>query len=186
MKWLLGSNLSQHKLCWLWMNDPLWHPWMGLWFCVWQRTYDQHSRVLPPLQPGSRLAIPSRTDTDWFLLGTIFELCHHRTYVVQSGKGSVLIQNRRFSKPVHWLLFFNAPDVNETHTPGPKGLDLTRLLPGRMVTDQIEPCITCRLRPIDVSRSENTPASASLPTSIWKLKSPDKISDSGNKIIDSR
>ena len=97
MKWLLGSNLSQHKLCWLWMNDPLWHPWMGLWFCVWQRTYDQHSRVLPPLQPGSRLAIPSRTDTDWFLLGTIFELCHHRTYVVQTGKGSVLIQNRRFS-----------------------------------------------------------------------------------------
>ena len=84
------------------------------------------------------------------------------------------------------LLFFHAPDVNETHTPGPKGLDLTRLLPGRMVTDQIEPCITCRLRPIDVSRSENTPASASLPTSIRKLKSPDKIRDSGDKIIDSR
>lgn len=29
-----------------------------------KRTYDQHSKVLPPLQPGSHVAIPSRTDTD--------------------------------------------------------------------------------------------------------------------------
>ena len=39
---------------------------------------------------------------------------------------------------------------------------------------------------IDVNRSENIRASASLATSIWKLKSPDKINESGDKTIDSR
>ena len=46
---------------------------------------------------------------DWSLLGTILELRLHRTFVVQTDKGSVLIRNRRYLKPVHWLLFFNVP-----------------------------------------------------------------------------
>ena len=67
------------------------------------------SRVLPPLWPVSRVATRSRTDPDWSLLGTILELRLHHTFVVQTDKGSVLIRNRRYLKPVHWLLFFNVP-----------------------------------------------------------------------------
>ena len=46
--------------------------------------------------------------------------------------------------------------------------------------------VTCCLRPMDVSKFENTRASTSLATSIWKLKSPGNISGSGDKITDSR
>ena len=69
--------------------------------CEEKRTYDQHSRVLPPLWLVSRVATRSRTDPDWSLLGTILELRLHRTFVVQTEKGSVLIRNRRYLKPVH-------------------------------------------------------------------------------------
>ena len=47
-----------------------------------KRNYDQHSNGLSPLHPGSRVAIRSRTDTDWSLLGTILELRPHHTFLV--------------------------------------------------------------------------------------------------------
>ena len=56
--------------------------------------YDQHTKVLPPLQPGSRVAIRSRVDTDWSLLGTVLEIRPNRTFAVQTEQGSVLIRNR--------------------------------------------------------------------------------------------
>ena len=45
--------------------------------------YDQHTKVLPPLQPGSHVAIRSRVDTDWSLLGTVLEIRPNRTFAVQ-------------------------------------------------------------------------------------------------------
>ena len=30
-----------------------------------KNTYDQHSTLLPPLQPGTRVAIHSRVDSNW-------------------------------------------------------------------------------------------------------------------------
>ena len=66
-----------------------------------KRNYDQQSKGLSPLRPGSRVAIRSRTDTDWSLLGTILELRAHRTFLVQTGQGSVLIRNRGYLRPAH-------------------------------------------------------------------------------------
>ena len=63
-----------------------------------KRNYDQQSRVLSPIHPGSSVAIRSCTDTDWSLLGTILELHPHRTFLVQTDQGSVLI---RYLKPAH-------------------------------------------------------------------------------------
>ena len=66
-----------------------------------KRNYDQQSKGLSPLHPGSCVAIPSRTDTDWSVLGTILEVRPHRTFLVQTDHGSVLIQNRRYLRPAH-------------------------------------------------------------------------------------
>ena len=60
--------------------------------------YDQHAKVLPPLQPGSRVAIRSRVDSDWSLLGTVLEIRPNRTFAVQTDRGSVLIRNRKYLK----------------------------------------------------------------------------------------
>ena len=66
-----------------------------------KRNYDQQSKGLSPLHLGSRVAIRSRTDTDWSLLGTILELRPHRTFLVPTDQGSVLIRNRRYLRPAH-------------------------------------------------------------------------------------
>ena len=58
--------------------------------------YDQHTKLLPPLQPGSRVAARSRVDTDWSLLGTVLEITPNRTFAVQTDRGSVLIRNRKY------------------------------------------------------------------------------------------
>ena len=44
-------------------------------------TYDQHTTPLPPLHTGTRVAIRSRVDSDWSLLGTIAEIKPNRTYI---------------------------------------------------------------------------------------------------------
>ena len=66
-----------------------------------KRNYDQQSKGVSPLHPGSRVAIHSRTDTDWSLLGTILKLRPHRTFLVQPVQCSVLIRNRRNLRPAH-------------------------------------------------------------------------------------
>ena len=59
-----------------------------------KRNYDQQRRVLSPLHPGPIVAIHSRRDTDWSLLGTILELRVYRTFLVRIDQGSVLIRNK--------------------------------------------------------------------------------------------
>ena len=59
-----------------------------------KRNYDQQSKGLSPLRPGSRVAIRS-------LLGTILELRPHRTFLVQTGQDSVFIRNRGYLRPAH-------------------------------------------------------------------------------------
>ena len=66
-----------------------------------KRNYDEHSNGLSPLHPGSCVAIRSRTDTDWSLLGTILELHPHHTFLVQTDQGSVLIRYRRYLRRAH-------------------------------------------------------------------------------------
>jgi hypothetical protein len=62
-------------------------------------TYDQHTSALPPLQTGTRVAIRSRVDSDWSLLGTITEIRPNRTYTVLTDQGSALTRNRRYLRP---------------------------------------------------------------------------------------
>lgn len=60
--------------------------------------YDQHTKVLPPLELGSCVAIRSRNDTDWSLLGTVIEIRPNCTFAVETDRGSVLIRNRKYLK----------------------------------------------------------------------------------------
>ena len=60
--------------------------------------YDQHTTVLRPLNLGSRVAIRSRKDKDWSLLGTVIEIRPNRTFAVQTDRGSVLIRKTKYLK----------------------------------------------------------------------------------------
>ena len=60
-----------------------------------KNTYDQHATLLPPLQSGTRVAIRSRFDSNWSLLGTVTEIRPNRTYTVLTDQGSTLTRNRR-------------------------------------------------------------------------------------------
>ena len=64
-----------------------------------KNTYDQHATLLPPLQPGTRVAIRSRVDSKWSLLGTVTEIRPNRTYTVLTDQGSTLTRNRRYLRP---------------------------------------------------------------------------------------
>ena len=64
-----------------------------------KNTYDQHATLLPPLQPGTRVAIRSRVDSNWSLLGTVTEIRPNRTYAVLTDQGSTLTRNRRYLRP---------------------------------------------------------------------------------------
>ena len=64
-----------------------------------KNTYDQHATPLSSLQPGSRVAIRSRVDSDWSLLGTVTEIRPNRTYTVLTDQGSTLTRNRRYLRP---------------------------------------------------------------------------------------
>ena len=71
-----------------------------------KRYYDQHTTVLPPLNLGSLVAIRSRKDKDWSLLGTVIEIRPNRTFAVQTDRGSVLIRNRKYLKLTIWQCTF--------------------------------------------------------------------------------
>ncbi len=45
------------------------------------------------------MAICSRVDTDWSLLGTITEIRPNCTYTVLTNQGSTLTRNRRYLQP---------------------------------------------------------------------------------------
>ena len=78
-------------------------------------TYDQHTTELPPLQVGSRVAIRSRTDTDWSLLGTIIKIRENCTYSVMTDQGSTLTRNRKYLRPAPSL---DIPSTSKTnHSP---------------------------------------------------------------------
>ena len=64
-----------------------------------KNTYDQHATLLPSLQPGTRVAIRSRVDSNWSLLGTVTEIRPNCTYTVLTDQGSTLIRNRRYLRP---------------------------------------------------------------------------------------
>ena len=52
--------------------------------------YDQHATLIPSLQPGTRVAIRSRIDSNRSLLGTIAKIRPNRTYTVLTDRGSTL------------------------------------------------------------------------------------------------
>jgi len=62
--------------------------------------FDKLAHPLPPLKVGQRVAIRSRVDKDWSLRGKIIEVRPHRTYVVKSDTGSVLVRNRRYLREI--------------------------------------------------------------------------------------
>ena len=64
-----------------------------------ENTYDQHATRLPSQQPGTRVAIRSRVDSNWSLLGTVTEIRTNRSYTVLTDQGSTLTRNRRYLQP---------------------------------------------------------------------------------------
>ena len=82
-------------------------------------TYDQHTTPLPPLQTGTRVAIRSRVDSDWSLLGTIAEIKPNRTYIVLTDQGSKLTRNRRYLRPAPSPAGNNTSQANDEQNSSP-------------------------------------------------------------------
>jgi hypothetical protein len=82
-------------------------------------TYDQHNASLLPLQTGTRVAIRSRVDSDWSLLGTIAEIKPNRTYIVLTDQGSTLTRNRRYLRPAPSPAGNNTSQANDEQNPTP-------------------------------------------------------------------
>ncbi|CAB3997602.1 Hypothetical predicted protein [Paramuricea clavata] len=74
---------------------------------------------LPPLQTGTRVAIRSRVDFDWSLLGTIAEIKPNRTYIVLTDQGSTLTRNRRYLRPASSPAGNNTSEANDEQNPNP-------------------------------------------------------------------
>ena len=58
--------------------------------------YNLHSRDLPRLQIGNKVAIQNHKTKVWDIYGTIVDIGHNRKYFVKLPSGRVLTRNRRF------------------------------------------------------------------------------------------
>jgi len=83
------------------------------------RTYEalgEHSRPLPPLQPGDRVYLQNQVGNfpkKWDRSGTILESRDHDQYVIKvDGTGRLTLRNRRFLR----RLVPHGPTIADTHT----------------------------------------------------------------------